>query len=81
MAEKEKTLYVILRSPLTKELGAKFVYEEVGTIRASNDSAAVNGFLEVEGNAEKHGEGNYRAVPKRSWPDSPYEKKRRVVFS
>lgn len=85
MAEnvKEKTLYVILRAELHATLGGSdttLSYEEVGTVRASNDSAAVNTFLEAGDNGEKYGEGNYRAVPKRSWPDKPYEKKRRVVF-
>lgn len=86
MAEnvKEKTLYVILRAGLVGELApnesAEITYKEVGSIRASNDEAAVNTFLETGDNGEKYGEGNYRAVPKRSWPDSPYEKKRKVVF-
>lgn len=74
--ESEKgTLYVILR-----QVSDGDAFEEIGVARAGNDDAAINLFLENGDNAELYGEGEYRAVPKRSWPDEPRSKRKKISF-
>ena len=69
------TTYVILRS----EFDAK-LYTEVGAAEAGNGDAAIDAFLEIEKNAAEFGEGDYRAVPARSWASNPTSKRRKNVF-
>jgi hypothetical protein len=73
------TVYVILRSDTEKE-----AYTPIGQQDAGNDQAAINTFLEQEKdgrlNGEIHGEGDYRAVPKRSWDDKPRPIRKKISF-
>lgn len=61
------TAYIVLRSDTDAE-----AYVPIGEQEAGNDQAAIKTFLDqvVEGKprGEGFGEGDYRAVPKRSWP-------------
>lgn len=82
---KEATEYVILRSTREfveegPETARPETWAVVGKAKATNAEAAVNAFLDVEENAQKHGEGFYRGVPARSWPAAPFEKRRKVSF-
>ena len=73
------TKYVILRS----DSGADS-YAPIGEFEAGNDQAAISNFLEVEDggvlNGEKFGEGDYRAVPRRSWAAEPRPIRRKISF-
>lgn len=66
------TTYVVLAQKEDKS------WEEVGVQGGSNDLAAIKGFLERSNGA--YGEGIYRAVPKRSWPDEPHNLKPKVSW-
>lgn len=69
------TKYVILRQGNDTES-----WFELGTAEAGNDLSAVREFLGKGENAQLHGAGKYRAVPKRSWPDDPHDLKPQISF-
>ena len=73
------TKYTILRSDSGVEL-----YAPIGEQEAGNDQAAITTFLatEVSGvmNGEKHGEGDYRSVPSRSWAEKPRPIRKQISF-
>lgn len=73
------TKYVVLRSDSGAEL-----YAPIGEQEAGNDQAAITSFLAVEVagtlNGEKHGEGDYRAVPARSWQEKPRPIRKQISF-
>lgn len=73
------TIYVVLRSDSGADL-----YQEIGTQEAGNDQAAITNFLAgTEAGVlrgETYGEGDYRAIPQRSWADKPREVKKKVSF-
>jgi hypothetical protein len=70
------TKYVILKKDPDETSGEKLAV--VGEAEGSSDLAAINVFLDIVENAEKYGEGDYRAVPARSWKLHP--KRRKVSF-
>jgi hypothetical protein len=73
------TNYVVLRSDTDANS-----YTPIGEQEAGNDQAAITTFLEqeIDGqlNGEKHGEGDYRAVPKRSWDEKPRPIRKKISF-
>lgn len=73
------TNYVVLRSDSEAEL-----YVPIGEQEAGNPDAAITSFLEVEDagvvRGEKYGEGDYRAVPKRSWAEKPRAIHKKISF-
>lgn len=75
------TKYVVLRSDSNAE-----AYKPIGEQEAGNDQAAITTFLEQpatggqELNGEKFGEGDYRAVPKRSWAEKPRPIAKKISF-
>lgn len=49
---------------------------EIGKQVGGSGEGAVRAFLNLEGNGEKYGEGNYRGVAERSWGEVvPIQKK------
>lgn len=52
-------------------------WQEVGSQEGSSDLSAIKAFL--ESNSE-HGEGIYRAVPRRSWGEEPHTLKPKVSW-
>jgi hypothetical protein len=73
------TVYIVLRSE-----GGKELYAPIGEQEAGNDQAAITSFLAVEEGGtlrgEKYGEGDYRAVPKRSWAKDPRPVRKQISF-
>lgn len=74
------TQYVILKSDSGAEL-----YAPIGEQEASSDQTAITRFLEAEVsgvmNGEKFGEGDYRAIPARSWGnDGPRAVRKKISF-
>lgn len=73
------TKYTILRSDSGVEL-----YAPIGVQEAGNDQSAITSFLEQENggtlNGEKFGEGDYRAVPARSWDEKPRAVRKKISF-
>lgn len=74
------TTYVILRSDTEAES-----YKPIGAQEAGNGDAAITTFLsenDKDGNVrgEVFGEGDYRAVPKRSWEDKPKPIRKKISF-
>lgn len=54
------------------------LWREIGIQDAANDLAAIKAFLETSDG--EHAAGEYRGVPKRSWPDKPHDLKPQVRF-
>jgi hypothetical protein len=51
-------------------------WAEIGEQVAGSPETAVRAFMNIEGNGDKYGEGEYRGVAKRSWGDVvPIQKK------
>lgn len=57
------TKYVILKE--VDEVSG--TCEPIGTHEGGSDEGAIRAYLATADNGEKYGEGNYRAVPERSW--------------
>lgn len=64
------TTYAVLRQV------EEDVWKEVGSSEGANDLAAIKSLLEKT----SLGEGVYRAVPLRSWPDKPHTLKPKVSW-
>jgi hypothetical protein len=71
------TKYIVLREVEVANVKA---FEPIGEQEAGNDLQAVRSFLEQGDHGEVYGEGNYRAVPKRSWPEDPHPIHKKISF-
>lgn len=72
------TKYVILKQSTAPEKGEIESLDVVGEAEGASDESAINTFLATGDNGETFGEGNYRAVPARSW--KVHEKKRKISW-
>lgn len=75
------TVYVVLRSEPEADS-----YAPIGEFEAGNWDAAVTGFLNEEVKpgelrGEQFGEADYKAVPKRSWPEEPRPIRKKISFA
>lgn len=66
------TTYVVLKQRSDEG------WQEVGVADAGNDLAAIKSLLEKS--QGELGEGKYRAVPRRSWPQEPHDLKPKVSW-
>ena len=77
------TQYVILKQNTeasSTDEGRFKSWSEIGAAEAGGDLAAIKEFLSQGDNGEAYGEGNYRAVPKRSWAEEAHPIKRKISF-
>jgi hypothetical protein len=72
------TKYQVLKATATD--GKSELYAPIGTADGHNDDDAINNFLAAGDNGETYGEGDYRAVPARSWREKPHTKKKKISF-